>query len=178
MTDASTDPLTSSKPETGDTSRSSADFEMQVYREANMYARSIYDTFYKHAAISFTLNLTLLASVGYAVRAEIAPLYRELVPYFVVGLSGIGLIFNSGALAAFRTLWQTWHRVHVLIRNIEVSKNDEKLRLQVEIMDSGGAKASGPVYHLTCLFFIALLAFWLTVGLLAIYLSPPPAAAT
>lgn len=174
MTDVATDTPGSSKPEAGDASGSPPDFKMQLYREANMYARSIHDALYKHAAISFTFNAVLLAGLGLAMKSDIAPAYRHLVPHFVFALGAFGLVFNGGAFAAFNTLWPSWYRVHVLIRDHELRETDEKFNLQIALMGSKNAPKRGWTYWLTCTFYTLLFAFWFAVACTAFYLPLSP----
>lgn len=104
---------------------------LESYRQANQYARANYEGFYKHATISFAFNALLLTAFGFIFKdsagtPQIASA-GNLINTMTLGLASLGVVFNLGALVAFRTSWSAWYRIFYLIRMFEDANAENKI---------------------------------------------------
>lgn len=150
---------------------SEKDYKLESYKEANQYGRALHDALYKHAGISFTFNAILLTGLSFVVKDVGQGLYSSVFPYLVVAIAALGSVYNMGALLAFISTWHSEYRVHMLIRAYE----DEADMLQVQDNVREDPIERGPVFWLTTLFFILLIAGWLS-SLLVLRIDGRPVA--
>ena len=134
----------------------------QSYIEANNYGRSIYDGFYKLAAITFTFNAILLTGLSLSLGDRLSDDYRQLVPYAALAFAAFGIVFNFGAFVAFKSAWKNWRNLHQLLLEIEADEANDAYKVQ-EVMDIPDTN-SGGVYWGTNLFYGLLILAWLLVG--------------
>lgn len=140
----------------------------ESYREANLYARSIYEQFYKHATISFAFNAILITAIGYITGTNIDGVFKEFRFHIIFIMGILGVLYNCGALLSFIQTRQIWYNLHNKIYEYESEMNDF-IKVQEAICGdnkNGGSVSSkkiwGPVSIMTCLFFGSLITLWLS----------------
>ena len=92
----------------------------EVYREANAYARSIYEQFFKLATMSFAFNAAMLAALGYLLKDQTAPPADFGLPLHpITALGFLGAVYNIGALLSYNKGMLSWLRIGMFLRELE-----------------------------------------------------------
>lgn len=150
------------------------EFEVEVYKQANEYSRSMYEQFFKLAAMSFALNTMLLVALGFVMGEEVAQDRRALSTIGAEILAFLGVIYNTGALCAYNRSMGIWEQLHENMFEFE-QRQSQRLGADLPLHSIFGDMTSHKsdsslltTYRLTRVFFAMLIIFWL----LTLFLVP------
>ncbi|MEC9265142.1 MAG: hypothetical protein RLW87_09665 [Alphaproteobacteria bacterium] len=142
-------------------------WNLEAFREANAHWRSIFEQFYKHAAMTFVLNGVLFTALSYTLpdqKVDFATSYALVGILISLMVSAVGIVFNLGAGIAFRRLWEAWRDIHR--RGVTLQENLIASEFRYyDVIDLGGRPK---VYILTNVFYGFLTVGWIAIFLLVV----------
>jgi hypothetical protein len=168
MSDSSGDPAT---PNSSDVVPAKVELEYKTVLDLGKF---MYDSYFKLAAMSFTLNGLLLASVSF-----LLPQVGKVPDRFIYSVGAIGVIYNMGALSTYLSLVVLTGNIAARFRALDKSLKLEVSNCRTSVSDRLGGIAIG----LTVVFFLIWIGLWIiwllyTIDINSIpYGAHPPAAA-
>ena len=136
---------------------------LESYRQANAYARDIYDNFFSLAQIAFLFNAILMAGLSVAFVERLDGPLVNLIPDLLFAIAIIGILFNVGAWFSYRGAHERWYEVHRLLMEAEDTRKGRILSIQNRIGAADSARL-GKVSLITLVLFALFAIFWLGVG--------------
>lgn len=135
------------------------------YEELHRYGRTIYETFFRLAQMSFVLNGTLGAAFSYIYRKE----NQQDMWWFGLLTVSLGIIYNIGALSNFIRSMSFLHKLLIGIKNIENRVGGDMYGILVTLLPLTFSKVTRrerviayfySTHGLTVAFFILLVMVW------------------
>jgi hypothetical protein len=148
----------------GETTEDTARLEFQ-YKTVLDLGKFMYDSYFKLAAMSFTLNGLLLTAVSF-----LLPHPERMYVLGIIAVGVIGIVYNLGALCTYTSLV-------TLTGNLarQFSRLDHRLKLQVSGCRTSRSDGLGYAsVVLTVIFFGLWIAVWLLLVLLRLNLVNIP----
>jgi membrane protein DedA with SNARE-associated domain len=89
------------------------------YKEAHNYCRSAMEYYFKLGTMSFALNALLIAALSYTLSDNLPSEHQRIRSYLPIIIVSIGVVYNLGALIAYRIIATIFTRVRQSISDYE-----------------------------------------------------------
>ncbi len=138
---------------------------VETYREANAYARNIYEQFFKLATMSFIFNAALLTAMSFVLGNNLSGEFEGIRPIGVVALSILGVVYNGGALCSYNKAMKAWRLVNEAILQFEIRITDGISTQECFPPYRNEKQPNVTVERLTNIFFWLWIVVWASGGI-------------